>query len=233
MEPENQTSRGKKENGSRRLPRFRRRDFLDAIFVSPWPWGLAFSAVLSALMTPGLGFQSVRYELGSIASVDIKAPDDFSYEDEITTQSRREEAAAQVLEVYDFNHRAGLLATSGIAEAFVLGREMLPETGKLSDTARGELFITVQEGLGVSLSERVFSFLLQEQFGLEVEQALTEAVRDVLTRDLMESKERLAASGRGIARRDERIATEHIIHDFSSILSLSEARRLREERVTL
>ena len=142
MESESQSGRTKKDNGrQRRFRFFRRRDVLEFVFRSHWFWGVVFALALTALLTPGFRFEPVRYELGTIAPVDIRAPYDFSYEDEVTTETRREEAAAEVLDIYDFNNQAGVLGPSAISTAFELGREAAPEDEELDEVARDQLFL--------------------------------------------------------------------------------------------
>ncbi len=230
MDSENQSSRAKKETTAKfRRPRLRRHRILEWVFSSPWPWGIGFSLALTALMGPELRFQPGRYELGTIAPVEIKAPYDFSYEDKVTTQTRREEAAEAVSDVYDFNNRTSLRVGNAISEAFELGRQRLAESEELDDVERDELFLALRDVLEVQLSEREFSLLYQEEFRPEVERALGDAVGEVLRKDLMTSKERLEASGRPISRRDQLTQQVTTLQDFSTILTSQEGERLLQE----
>src|SRR5574341_862420 len=102
MDPE------KRESGRRPRRRFRIRDFFDLAYASPWPWAGLFALALTVLLTPFLSFRAQHYELGQIAPTTVYAPYDFSYEDSVGTAARREEAAGEVLEVYNFNDGAPL-----------------------------------------------------------------------------------------------------------------------------
>jgi putative nucleotidyltransferase with HDIG domain len=232
MENEGSSNRIKKDNGRRPRARFfRRRQILDFVFRSHWPWGVAFTLALTALLSPGLRFEPVRYELGAIAPLDIRAPYDFSYEDEVTTESRREEAAADVLDIYDFNNQARIQAQDAIRTAFAIGHERLSESGELDDVAQDQLYLDVRDALGVQLSESEYDVLVREQFRPELGEAMVEAVGGVLEKDLVASKERLAASGRPITRRDLTILTNVVVQNFSSILTTEEAERLLNNQI--
>jgi len=117
----------------------RRRKLLELIFASLLPWGIVFTVVLTVLIAPGFTFQPPRYELGSIAPVDLRSPYDFSYEDEVTTRARRDEAEAQVPEVHDFNNRAALSARTRITAGFAEGRQWLEENDLADKAAHAEL----------------------------------------------------------------------------------------------
>ena len=232
MENEGQKGRTKKEGQRRTRGRsLRRRELLDLMFNSLWLWGVLITLAITALMSPGLGFEPVRYELRSIALVDIRAPYDFSYEDEVTTQSRREEAAAEVLDIYDFNNQAAGRAREAIRNALELGRQTLEEGGDLDDVATDALYIKVRELMGVQLSEEEFSGLVKERFRPEVEETLIYAVGNTLARDVVSSKERLESSGRPITRRVETPGGDLVVRAFSDILTTDQALRLVEEHV--
>ena len=112
-----------KNEKSHRGPRgLRRRDLFDFAYASVWPWVILFGVGLTVLLTPGLNFRVQEYELGQVSPVTIRAPFDFSYEDEVTTATRREEAGDAVLEVFDFNDGAMTDARTRIASAFEGGR---------------------------------------------------------------------------------------------------------------
>jgi putative nucleotidyltransferase with HDIG domain len=231
MEPESQSNRKNKGKLFRRVRFFRRREVLDFIFRSHWLWGCVFTLTLTALLTPGLRFEPVRYELGTIAPVDIRAPYDFSYEDEVTTETRREAAAAEVLDIYDYNNQAAIQSRNAIRTAFELGRNKIPEGEVLDEVARDQLFLDLRDTLGVQLDEDEFAVLLKERFRAELEQALADAVGEVLTRDIVASKERLEAAGRPIIRRDESTRVNLVVQNFSRIITTEEAKRLLDNQI--
>ena len=219
----------KRESGRRKHRGFRIRDFFDLAYASPWPWAALFALALTVLLTPFLSFRAQQYELGQISPTTVYAPYDFSYE--IGTAARREEAAGEVLEVYNFKDAAPLEAGKRIAAAFELGRQALApgESGEVGET--GDLSSGLRDRLGVDLRDDELSLLLSKEFSLDVEQVLTRAVASVLSRDIVASKERLLALGQPIRRREEVSKTSQVRRDFGSVLSLDEARDLLEVQV--
>jgi len=229
-------SRGiaKKESARRQRGRgSRRRELLELLFASPLPWGIVFSLSLTVLIAPGLSFRAPHYELGSIAPVDLRAPYDFSYEDEVTTRQRRDEAEAQVPEVHDFNNRAALAVRTRIAAGFALGRQRLGEKPPTDEAARHALFQDLRTAFEAPLTESDFVSLLEEEFGTGVEQALGDVAANMLQREIVDDKERLLAAGRPITRRDAISDSGTLVRDFSGILAVDQARRQLEERAAL
>ena len=188
-------------------------------------------------MTPGLSFRVAQYELGQIAPVTVRAPYDFSYEDELTTEARREETAASVLEVYNFNDGATTDARNRIATAFELGRASLGEPQAKDEPPellrpREELMAAIRDRLGVNVSDGELDLLIRERFSPETEQAFTRSVTNVLSRDIVASKERLLALGRPVRRREEISKRSQIRRDFSNVLSVEEAAELLEVQLS-
>ena len=227
----------------------RRRRLLELIFASLLPWAIIFTLVMTILIAPGFTFQPPRYELGSIAPVDLRAPYDFSYEDEVTTRARRDEAEAQVPEVHDFNNRAALSARTRIAAGFAQGRQWLEESGLADEAEDGgpaedaagpadeaagaELIGQVRAALEAPLTEADFTFLVEGEFDSAIEEAFTNAVTNMLQREIVDNKERLLAAGRPIMRRDAISGSGALVRDFSRIFTVDQARLQLEERAVL
>ncbi len=246
IEPSAPKKNEKSHRGPRRL---RVRDLIDLTYASVWPWLVLFVIGLTVLLAPGLNFRIQEFELGQVSPVTIRAPTDFSYEDEVTTEARRVEAGEAVHEIFDFNDGAMTDARSRIASAFELGREALGitptaqgeerEREETEDTSkpvddepsdlvmpREELMAALQDRLEVTLRDEELELLLEHEFSPNIEQVLTQAVTSVLSRDIVASKERLLASGRPIRRREEISKASQIRRDFSSILTSEEAQEL-------
>jgi hypothetical protein len=212
------------EPARRRNRRFRGRDLFDLACASPWPWASLFTLGLAVLLTPFLGFRAPRYELGQIAPTTVYAPYDFSYEDEAGTAALRDEAAEEVLEVYNFDDAAPLEAARRIAAAFAYGRAALGEE-------KDALASAVEDRLGVDLRGEELSLLVEKNFSADLEQVLTRAVASVLSRDIVASKERLLALGQAIRRREELTKASQVRRDFGDVLSLDEAGELLEVQI--
>ena len=238
--PDDESSPKKKEKSRRGSRRFRLRELIDLAYSSVWPWVILFLACLTALLTPGLNLRVQEFELGDISPTTVRAPFDFSYEDEVTTEARREEAAAAVPEIYVFNDAAMTDARNRIASAFELGRDVLgisdspedelaaaePDTSTEPAFVREELLIELQDRFEVTLRDEELDLLLEQKFSTDVEQVLTRAVTSVLSRDIVASKERLLASGGAISRRELISKLTQLRRDYSNILSTEEAEEL-------
>ena len=230
----------KPEKSARGGRKFRKREFFDLIYSSPWPWAAVMLIGFTALLTPGLSLSVQQYQLGDIAPATVRAPFDFSYEDELTTEARRAEASEAVLEVYNFNDLAAADAGNRIAEAFAYGRATLgtsltededPERGPPSGESREavepeDLLAGLQDRMEVTPTEPEIEFLMAEEFSVDLERALTRAVTSVLSRDIVANKERLLASGRPFRRRETLRGGEQLRREYSSILSTAEAEEL-------
>lgn len=240
MESDGEPKKEQRESGRRKRRGFRRRDFFDLAYSSPWPWAAFFALALTVLLTPFLSFRAQQYELGQIAPTTVYAPYDFSYQDEVGTAARREEAAGEVLEVYNFNDAAPLEAGKRIAAAFELGRATLAqgespvegvEPDKPNKGDAGDLAAELDDRLRVNLREDELSLLLEKEFSPDLEQVLTQAVGSVLSRDIVTSKERLLLLGQPIRRREDVSKGSQVRRDFGSVLSLEEARELLEVQI--
>jgi putative nucleotidyltransferase with HDIG domain len=231
MDPDNSSRppREKKEPVRRGRRRFLLRDLFDLAYSSPWPWAIFFALSLTVLLTPFLGFRMQHYELGQISAVTVHAPYDFSYEDEVTTADRREQAAAEILEVYNFDDGAGAEARDRITAAFEFGRRVLaaPDAAGPSDRSTA-LAQGIRDRLRVTVQEDELEVLIRKQFAAEIEQALVRALGSVLSRDIVASKERLLAQGRPIQRREEVSRATQVRRDFSNVLSTGQSRELLE-----
>jgi putative nucleotidyltransferase with HDIG domain len=210
--------------GRRPRRRVRLRDLFDLAYSSPWPWAAFFVLALTVLLTPFLSFRAQQYELGQIAPTTVYAPYDFSYEDEVGTAARREEAAGEVLEVYNFDDGAPLEAGKRIAAAFEYGREEL-------SAGREDLADGVRQRLGVELLTDELALLLAMELSPEIERVLTRGVGSVLARDIVREKDRLLALGQPIRRRELVSKASQVRRDFGSVLSLEEARQLLEVQI--
>jgi putative nucleotidyltransferase with HDIG domain len=214
------------ESGRRKTRGLRLRDFFDLAYASPWPWAAFFVLALTVLLTPFLSFRVQSYELGQIAPTTVYAPYDFSYEDDVGTAARREEAAGEVLEVYNFDDAAAPEAGKRIVAAFELGRAAVDASDPTGKNAREDLAAGIGDRLGVQLRKEELGLLLEKKFSPDLEQVLTRAVGSVLSRDIVDSKERLLAHGQPIRRRGQVSRSSQVRRDFGSVLSLDEAKDL-------
>ena len=70
---------------------------------------LSTALLLAFLILPDQNFSTVEFKAGSIASSDIRAPQDYQVEDRALTEQRRKEAAANAPVTYSLNERVPVI----------------------------------------------------------------------------------------------------------------------------
>ena len=193
----------------------------DDLFGRTRLMGALFAAALGLLIWPQLGLNAPLYEVGQIAPRTVRASEDFTYEDEATTEARRREAVELVPDVFDFDAQVREGARLRIPRAFEFGRAAI-EAGIVEEP---DFPGTLDRTIGIPLAPEQLRLLVEAEFGEELQQSLLDAVTSVLARDILAEKSALTALQRPIQRRDPEDGTAVLVQDFSNVLSLEEARR--------
>jgi len=164
---------------------------------------------------------------GAVASADIIAPEDLRVEDSSETKLLRDQAAASVLPVFDFNIRAAREATTSLSQLFNSGREA-PSTASVED-----LHDKIEEEIGIPLDPDQIKLLQKHQFSPELEQLMVDHLETVLTNPIVNSRSQFRRLGTtGIIRRDSRTGQEVVVTDLSSIRDkLTASAALRSEKL--
>jgi len=89
-----------------------------------WITLVFMSLVVAVLLSPNVLSRPASYNVGDVASRDIKASQDFLVENKDLTEKDREKASREVLAIYDFDGSSLNLIPS-IREAFDLARDSL------------------------------------------------------------------------------------------------------------
>ncbi len=191
----------------------------------------AFSASLSdqAVIDAGVGlfiivalsilllrdYQRPRVEqlpAGSVASAEIIAPEDLKIEDTAETKLLRDQAAVQVLPVFDFNVRIAREARSTLEQLFAMGRET-PLDATVED-----LHDKIEEGIGIPLDPDQISLLKKHRFSSELERLMTEHIESVMLMPVVGSRSQFRRFGAsGIIRRDLKSGQEVVVTDLTSV----------------
>jgi putative nucleotidyltransferase with HDIG domain len=191
----------------------------------------AFSASLSdqAVIDAGVGlfiivalsilllrdYQRPRVEqlpAGSVASADIIAPEDLKIEDTAETKLRRDQAAAQVLPVFDFNVRVAREARSSLEQLFAIGREAP------LDAVVEDLHDKIEEGIGIPLDPDQISLLKKRRFSSELERLMTEHIESVMLMPVVGSRSQFRRFGAsGIIRRELKTGQEVVVTDLTLV----------------
>ncbi|HZM86797.1 MAG TPA: HDIG domain-containing protein [Blastocatellia bacterium] len=164
---------------------------------------------------------------GSVASSDILSPQDLKIEDVAETKILRDQAAAQVLPVFDFNLRNAKDARSTLEQLFAMGRELPP------DTPVEDLHDKVEEVIGIPLDPDQIILLKKHRFSSELERLMTEHLDSVMLMPVVSSRSQFRKFGAsGIMRRDLKAGQEVVITDLTSVKDkLTASASLKSEKL--
>src|SRR5688572_27021817 len=147
--------------------------------------GLVAIAAISFLVLD-IRYQSIpTYKVGEIATADVRAFQDLTFEDTAETAKKEESARQSVPAVYDVF--SDILATreSEINKAFETARQLLtavhtPGKGSLSRSQELELLSLLSEALRGSLSEDLLPVLLRNRFNRNLEAKIIRVLQSVM-----------------------------------------------------
>jgi putative nucleotidyltransferase with HDIG domain len=205
---------------------------------------VGLSLALGLLVTPHYIVLSVNYQVGEVAERDIKAARDFLVTDGAATQQKREEAAISSLTVYDLDEETVQHLHKRLDTAFSMMRAPYlqpigqdePSDGADAEKLRGvhksarEMAIErrkeFEAKLGVTISDKDFAVLLEEEFDPRIEVGVVELSENVLAGGVVGNKSLLLAQvQKGIILRSVQTGEESHVLDLLSFISLEDARR--------
>ena len=197
-------------------------------------WSVLAGLCLIALLTTHLGSRGFNYAVGDIVTDDIVAPAELRVEDPEATQRRRDEAVANVDNIYDFDPFAWRASLGSLNTLFAWGRERLATVAQgnaavpwseLDEETRGELGETGTSVAGLMLPEEFLPRLWDEGFTAETELAAEAVLRSLFRRTLIGTTEVLSLGGsRTMTLRDIDTQEETRVDDLSAFLDLESAR---------
>ena len=164
---------------------------------------------------------------GSVAITDIIAPEDLKIEDVADTKLLRDQAAASVLPVFDFNIRTAREARSSLEQLFILGREAAPET------TVEDLHDKIEESIGIPLDPDQISLLKKHKFSSDLERLMIGHLESVMLMPVVSSRSQFRRFGSGgIIRRDLKTGQEFVVTDLNSIRDkLTASASLKSEKL--
>jgi len=219
-------SRAKKPS----LPLKKLRDFkrlyLAPIYLNPtaqrWMIGITSTIILALLLSPTIRLPSEHYQVGDVASADIKSTQDFLVEDESATLAKRIEVKMAVLSVYDYDSSILQKAMGKIRTSFSLMRDYVErdEIRGREEEGRKEL----EELLGVTLASKEFNSLARSDFDQSIEDVILGFVRPLMNKGIVGDKDFLAQQkGKGVVVRNVQTQTERIRSQLDTIIDSAQA----------
>ena len=111
---------------------------------------------------------------GSVAPMDVLAPEDLKVEDHAETERMRTQAAASVLSVFDYSPRAGREVRAEIERMFDIGRAAEPEE------SLDNLGDRIEKESNVILDDEQLRMLVDHNFNYELQNLMTDHLESVM-----------------------------------------------------
>jgi len=232
--------RGKSQNSRVKkspLPLKKLRDFkrfyLAPVYLNPtaqrWMIGVTSTVILALLLSPAIQLPSEHYQVGDVATTDVKSTQDFLVEDENATLTKRIEAEMAVLSVYDYDPSILQKAMGKIRISLSLMRDYVERNEVMGreEERRKEL----EELLGVTFTSREFDFLARSGFDQSIEDAILGFVRPLMNKGIVGDRDFLAhEKTKGIVVRNIQTKTERIRRQFDTVIDAAQAEAIIKEK---
>ncbi|MBI5064538.1 MAG: HD family phosphohydrolase, partial [Desulfatitalea sp.] len=209
-------------------------DYLDRWLK--WALLLALVALFLVLLYPNLVVRQPMYNLGDIAERDIKAPQDFFVEDKAATAANQQQAADQVLAVYDYDPRIAPQIIDRVRTAFGGMRKIMAnlasrqattattaaETAATTENTQREienaLMIQRQEFenlMGIEISRGALKLLANEAFSPALTETIAKIMETIMANGVVANKDLLLKEvDKGITLRDVTTQTEKTVYSL-------------------
>ncbi len=204
-------------------------------YMDRWlKWGLLLAtvAIFLALLYPNLVVRQPIYNLGDIAERDIKAPRDFFVEDKAATAANQQQAADQVLSVYDYDPRIAPQIIDRVRGAFGHMRKIIATLSAQNNPSEGTpaaenaqrqeienaLMIQRQEFenlMGIEISRGALKLLANEAFSPVLADTIAKILETIMSNGVVANKDLLLKEvDKGITLRDVSSQTEKTVYSL-------------------
>lgn len=188
---------------------------INAPSYQKWFVGIIMAILLSLLLSPSLTLHLKEYNVGDIATKEIKSNQDLLIVDERLTQEKRIEAERSVLPVYDYDPSVLSDAEQRIQSVF--GAPTLPVRKSRKDAG--------QEALGLSLTRKEWKILEKEHFSPAIGDAVLKLIAPILKKEVVNDRELLDVDAdKGITVRDIQTREERKTYPPYHFLDIRQAR---------
>ncbi|NWF93231.1 MAG: HDIG domain-containing protein [Syntrophaceae bacterium] len=195
-----------------------------------WFIGVGLAIILTLLISPTLRLPIREYNVGDIATKEIKSNQDLLVEDERSTQEKRIEAEKSALLVYDYDPAVLGDAEHRIRSTF----ESLSHSFGKVERGIDQNAMRKKEwesSLHIPLNQREWSILLRERFNPSVAEAVLTLIAPILRKGVASDKNLLDPdSDKGLVIRNIQTREERRVLPPFTFLDLREAKnRLRAQ----
>jgi putative nucleotidyltransferase with HDIG domain len=189
-----------------------------------WLIGIGTALILTLLLSPTLQLPLKEYQVGDIATKEIKSSQDLLVEDRKSTQEKRLEAERSTLSVYDYDPVVLAEAENRIQSTFESLATSLQKVKKEKD--QNAKWKNELEGpLHLSFTQREWHFLVRERFNPSIGEAALKLLAPILKKGVVNDKDLLDPdSGKGIVIRNIQTREERKNVPPFTFLDLKEAR---------
>ncbi len=221
-----QNSRAKKPSLSMKKLRDFRRLYLAPLYLNPtvqrWMIGITSALVLALLLSPAIRLPSEHYQVGDVASADVKSTQNFLVEDEGATLAKRIEAKMAVLSVYDYDPSILQKAAGRIGTSFSLMRDYGKRVEIVGrEEGRRREF---EELLGITLTPKEFGALVGSGFDKSMEDIILSLIQPVMNKGIVADRDFMAQQkGKGIVVRNVQTQAERTRRQLDTIIDSAQS----------
>lgn len=192
--------------------------------------GLLASATISLLLM-GFRHQVIpEYKVGDIAREDVRASQDFTYEDPVATASQREAMRTGVPNLYELHSEIIRNREAEIRKLFDTGRELLssghaPVRGGVNGGLLKEVLAGLKEQSANALPENVLKILLKHRFNSDLGGRIIKVLDTVQLSGIVSNRTQFLRDQRaGIVLRDISTMSEQPLTESYSVRNLAAGR---------
>jgi len=167
-----------------------------------WLIGIGTALILTLLLSPTLQLPLKEYQVGDIATKEIKPSQDLLVEDKKSTQEKRLEAERSTLSVYDYDPAVLAEAENRVRPTFESMATSLQKVKK-GDDQNAKRKNELESSLHLSLTQREWHILERERFNPSIGEAALKLLTPILKKGVVNDKDLLDPdSGKGVVVRN-------------------------------
>ncbi len=210
---------------------------------------IAVTILYTIIFHPDLIATKHSYKVGDIAERDIKSPKNFFIEDKDATEAKREQSVEEVSTVYDHDTMLYRDISDRVNQAFHDLRTLFESPDKTQEGASSKNLKTpltgntdaikiatdrawqeigeFEEKIGIPISKGAYSILVQEKFSVDISNAITDILTEILLNGVVIDKEILLKEiDKGIVLKTVGSGQEKTVKDLKLFYGLDEAKTI-------
>ena len=211
-----------------------------------WALLIGLAVFFTFLLYPNLVIKKHTYQLGDVATRDIKAAKDFLIEDEDATEASRKQAVENVLTVYDHDVSLASRINRNVIKAFNDLQAILKTVPTADPQKKPEIPASkneekklavhkliwqkksnFEEKIGIPVSDADYKILEQEAFSSDIANLISAILAEIMENGVVANKEiLLKESDRGIILRDIKTKNEMLVYNLKHFYGLDQAKTM-------